>query len=274
MSKKALVVDNDFFFVEFMTELLEKREYEIIKAYDGKEAITKLEEGPVDFLFLDIIMPKIDGKQVIEYTRKKFSETPFPIIAMSGAFVEQREDIDNIGADYYIAKGPMEEMGVKINDFLDRVENQSFAPLPGENILEQANLAPRELTDELMDGLNFKRAIIESVGVGIIVLDKDVRILSANSQSLYMMNKPLEKLLNRHIIELFPKSEKGKLIGSLKKVILNQELRRVTTTLVTDYGEIRTIVSTLRIDDEIAGWIIALEKEAQEEIILDDNSDQ
>jgi len=273
MSKKALVVDNDFFFVEFMTELLEKREYEIIKAYDGKEAIAKLEEGPVDFLFLDIIMPKIDGKQVIEYTRKKFSETPFPIIAMSGAFIEQREGIDNIGADYYIAKGPMEEMGVKINNFLDRLENQSFMPSPGENILEQAELAPRELTDELIDSLNFKKSIIESVGVGIIVVDKDVRILSANSQSLNIMNKPLEKLLNRHITEMFPKSEKAKLIGSLKKVILDQELRRATVTLTTEYGEIRTIVSAFRIDGEIAGWIIALEKEDQD-IDLDDIDEQ
>jgi CheY-like chemotaxis protein len=41
MSKSALVVDNDFFFVEFLTEFLEKRGYEVIKAYDGKEAITK-----------------------------------------------------------------------------------------------------------------------------------------------------------------------------------------------------------------------------------------
>jgi len=41
MSKRALVVDNDFFFVEFLTELLEKRGYEVIKAYDGKEGVAK-----------------------------------------------------------------------------------------------------------------------------------------------------------------------------------------------------------------------------------------
>lgn len=264
MSKKALVVDNDFFFVEFMTELLEKRGYEIVKAYDGKEAILKLEEGPVDYLFLDIIMPKIDGKQVIEYTRNKFSESPFPIIAMSGAFVEQMDGINSIGADYYISKGPMEEMGVKINDFLDRVENQPFPPPTGDNILEQAELAPRELTGELISSLNFEKSIIESVGIGIIVVDKDVRILSANSQSLGIMNKPLEKLLNRHITDIFPKSEKTKLIGSLKKVILDQELRKITLTVGTEYGEIRMIVSAFRINGEIAGWIITLEKKDPE----------
>ena len=41
MSKKALVVDNDFFFVEFLTELLQKRGYNVTSAYDGKEGIEK-----------------------------------------------------------------------------------------------------------------------------------------------------------------------------------------------------------------------------------------
>jgi CheY-like chemotaxis protein len=72
MPKKALVVDNDYFFVEFLTELLEKKGYEIAKAYDGKEGISKLEQGPVDILFVDMIMPKIDGEQLIKLIRKKF----------------------------------------------------------------------------------------------------------------------------------------------------------------------------------------------------------
>ncbi|MCX5882929.1 MAG: response regulator [Deltaproteobacteria bacterium] len=67
MSKKALVVDNDFFFVEFLTEILQKRGYEVFKAYDGKEGITRLNEKPVvDVLFVDLVMPKIDGRQMIQ----------------------------------------------------------------------------------------------------------------------------------------------------------------------------------------------------------------
>ena len=56
MSKRALVVDNDFFFLEFFSELLEKRGYEVIKAQGGKDGISKLGRGPVDFLFLELIM--------------------------------------------------------------------------------------------------------------------------------------------------------------------------------------------------------------------------
>ena len=59
--KKALVVDNDFFFVEFFSELLEKQNYEVYKAYDGKEGITILSEVVPDLLFVDFV----DRKSVV-----------------------------------------------------------------------------------------------------------------------------------------------------------------------------------------------------------------
>ena len=258
MSKKALVVDNDFFFVEFLKELLEKRDFEVMTAYDGKEAIIKLEEGPIDFLFLDIIMPKIDGKQVIEYTNVKFPERRFPIIAMSGSLIEQLDSIKKLGADYYIAKGPMEKMKAEINDFLDKLVNGALMPTPNDNVLEPKGLYPREATEELIELLNYKLAIIENIGVGIIVLDKDAKILSANSMALHMMKKSLKELINHPITDIFPKDEKAKIVRSLKKVILEQGLRKSVIPVTTRSGEIEICVSVLRIDGEIAGWIIAM----------------
>ena len=74
MAKRALVVDNDFFFVVFLSELLEDRGYEVVKAYDGKESISRLEEGPFDLVFVDLIMPKIDGKQFIRFVRGRYAD--------------------------------------------------------------------------------------------------------------------------------------------------------------------------------------------------------
>ena len=71
MQKKALIVDSDFFFVEFLSDLLEKRGYQVIKAYDGKEGIGKLEDFTVDIIFADLVLPKIDGKQLFRFIRKK-----------------------------------------------------------------------------------------------------------------------------------------------------------------------------------------------------------
>jgi len=89
MPRRALIVDDDFFFVEFLGELLGKRGYQVTKAYDGKEGLLKLENGPFDILFTDLIMPKIDGIQFIKIARRKFQNVPLQIIAISGSVVEQ-----------------------------------------------------------------------------------------------------------------------------------------------------------------------------------------
>ena len=118
MQKKALIVDSDFFFVEFLSELLTKRGCLAIKAYDGKEGIGKLEEFTVDILFADLVLPKIDGKQLFRFIRKKYIDRYFPIIALSGIMIENLGSLDEIGADYFIAKGPTDKLKVKLNDFL------------------------------------------------------------------------------------------------------------------------------------------------------------
>lgn len=123
MAKKALVVDNDFFFVEFLTELLERRGYSVVKAYDGEEGISKLDKS-MDILFVDMVMPKLDGKQLISEARSQFPDSPFPIIAVSGIMIEKLGSLDEIGADYFVAKGPMEKMEVHLESLLDKVEKE------------------------------------------------------------------------------------------------------------------------------------------------------
>jgi CheY-like chemotaxis protein len=73
MQKKALVVDNDFFFVEFLSELLSKRGYQVFKAYNGKQGIAELEDKTVDIIFADLILQKVDGRQFFKFVRDKFN---------------------------------------------------------------------------------------------------------------------------------------------------------------------------------------------------------
>ncbi len=90
--------------MEFLSEILEKRHNDVLKAYDGKECIPKLDAiDPVDILFVDLIMPKIDGRKVMEFIRDKFPNDPFPIVAVSGIIIEQRDEIEETGADHYLA---------------------------------------------------------------------------------------------------------------------------------------------------------------------------
>ena len=263
MAKTALVVDNDFFFVAFLSDVLEGRGYEVVKAYDGKESISKLKDGPFDLIFVDLIMPKIDGKEFIRFVRGRYPDAGFPIIIMSATLIEQMDKIEEIGADYYLAKGPMETMAEHFNHLIDNAEKQPFPDQDSEIFFGFERLYPRMITVELIENADFQWAIVESIGMGIIIIDKDAKIISTNSLALEIVGKPLDKVLNQPITRLFPPKDKTKLVESLQKIINNQTLKKLILRMSINAHEARVIVSALRVNSEVAGWVIAMEDSVQ-----------
>ncbi len=257
MQKQALVIDNDFFFVEFLSDILEKKGYVVSKAYDGKGGITRLREASVDLLFVDIIMPKIDGKQVIQFTRKQFAKHRFPIVAISGSMIYGNEDIQKIDADYYIAKGPIETMADHISIFLDKIEKQTLSA--SDEIIETTRLFPRQSAAELIETMEFQEGIFDSIGLGLFVIDRDAQIIRTNDLGLSMINKSMEAILNSHVTTLLPESKKTELITALKSVARNRNRKSVSFEFDTDDLHLRVIISIHRIEQEAIGWIIAME---------------
>ena len=99
---KILVYDDDKEIVEAIEIYLSQEGYEIIKAYDGIEAIDMLKKEKIDLLIIDIMMPHLDG---IRATIKIRENMALPIIILSA----KSEDADkilglNIGADDYMTK--------------------------------------------------------------------------------------------------------------------------------------------------------------------------
>ncbi len=258
MPKTALVVDNDFFFVEFLAELLESREYNVIKAYDGKEGISKIEDKDINLMFVDIIMPKIDGTELIKYAHTKYPENCFTIVAVSGTIIERIDSLIDIGADYYIAKGPMEKMAANIHELLDKIDNNSFE-CQGAKIIESGTLFPRREAVGLLDSIQFYKAIIDSVGFGIINIDSDTRIVGINSYALNMLNKTRFELLNRPVTDIFPHEDRTKFINTIKNFIHNSESNEAIFTTIIDSKKIRFVVTLLTVEKKIIGLILALE---------------
>jgi two-component system chemotaxis response regulator CheY len=65
MGKKVLVVDDDLYIRELYVEVLKNGGYEVASAVDGGDAIQKLKEQSFDLVFLDMLMPKVDGLGVL-----------------------------------------------------------------------------------------------------------------------------------------------------------------------------------------------------------------
>lgn len=99
---KILVCDDDKEIVEAIEIYLTQEGYEVLKAYDGEEAIQTLKKEHIDLLIMDVMMPRLDG---IRATLKIREENSLPIIILSA----KSEDADkilglNIGADDYVTK--------------------------------------------------------------------------------------------------------------------------------------------------------------------------
>ena len=99
---KVLVCDDDKEIVEAIDIYLTQEGYEVLKAYDGIEALKVMEKEKIDLLVIDVMMPKLDG---IRATLKIRENNNVPIIILSA----KSEDADkilglNIGADDYVTK--------------------------------------------------------------------------------------------------------------------------------------------------------------------------
>ena len=259
MSKNALVVDADYFFVEFVSELLEKRGYTVTKAYDGKDGISKLQNNPHDIMFVDLVMPKIDGSQFIDYVRRKYGSNHFPIIALSGVMVEQLGTLKEIGADYYMAKGPIDKLTVKLNQFMAEIETQTeFTPGKME-IIQTGGVYPRRDAMELLQALKFHQAVIENMGVGVVVVDTDARILNVNTVGYEIMDRLPAEVINSPVFDIFQSSVRPKLGDALKQVFQLPERSKISFLADFEERSIRTTVSAIRLSGDKVGWVLVLE---------------
>ena len=262
MSKQALVVDSDYFFVEFVGELLEKRGYAVTKAYDGKDAISKLQGHPYDILFVDLVMPKVDGRRFIHFVRQKYGSNHFPIVAVSGVMIEQLGSLDEIGADYYIAKGPINKLTVQLNAFMAEFETHPDFPPKVMKIMETGGVYPRRDAVELLNALKFHQAVIESLGVGIVVVDTDTRMVNVNPAAFEILDKSATEVLNIPVFDIFPPAAKATLGDALKQTMAMPEKTKIS--FVADFKDrtVRTTVSAIFLSAAEAGWVLVLEDTA------------
>lgn len=114
-----LVVDDDKEIVKAIEIYLKREDYNIIKAYDGNQALDKLKSNDIHLIMLDIMMPNKDGLETLTEIRKSKA---IPIILLSA----KSEDYDKIsglelGADDYITKpfNPL-ELVARVNSNIRR----------------------------------------------------------------------------------------------------------------------------------------------------------
>ena len=100
--KKILVVDDEKPISDIVKFNLTKEGYEVFTAYDGEEALEKVEEVNPDLILLDLMLPKKDGLEVAREVRKTH-ETPIIMVTAKDSEIDKVLGLE-LGADDYVTK--------------------------------------------------------------------------------------------------------------------------------------------------------------------------
>lgn len=128
-----LVTDDDHEIVDLIGLCLENEGFQVRKAYDGQSCLASLEEGGIDLVTLDVMMPGIDGVEVCRRIRERWN---LPVIIVSAK--DQPMDavlLLSTGADDYIVKPfhPV-ELAARVKAQLRRYTSLSGAARQGGQI--------------------------------------------------------------------------------------------------------------------------------------------
>lgn len=119
---KILVVDDEIKIVEVVKAYLEKDNYEVFIATDGKSALKSYDDNKQDLIILDLMLPDITGEEVCKILREK-SDVP---IIMLTAKVDEENILNgfNIGTDDYVIKPfSPKQLIARVNAIIKRVKN-------------------------------------------------------------------------------------------------------------------------------------------------------
>lgn len=188
---KILVCDDDREIVDAIEIYLQQEGYEILKAYDGEQALSIMKSEQIDLMIIDVMMPKIDGIRATFEVRK---ESSVPIIILSA----KAQDTDkilglNVGADDYMTKpfNPL-ELVARVKSQLRRYTTLSNHAQQSDNIVEIGGLC---INDDL------KKVTVDGEEVRLTPIEYNILLLlMKNKGKVFSIDQIYENIWNEEAI--------------------------------------------------------------------------
>lgn len=119
---RILVVEDEKKVASFLKKGLEEEYYAVDCAYDGEEALYMVEANEYDLMILDIMLPKIDGLEVLKGVRDKGSPLPVLMLTAKDSVEDVVKGLDTGGDDYLTKPFAFAELLARVRALLRRKE--------------------------------------------------------------------------------------------------------------------------------------------------------
>jgi CheY-like chemotaxis protein len=178
----VLVVDDDFQLCELLGDLLESDGLEVLRAWDGEEALRLVETTTPDLVLLDIRMPRLDGIQTCAALRMRPETADIPILMLTA-------DVDEESIGQAFAAGATDYMAKPPSPLALRFRAAGLINA------HRRNRQLRETETRL-------QSVIRHASDAILTLDQTLTVVSANPSAANLFAAAAENLLGRPIGEL------------------------------------------------------------------------
>lgn len=257
MQKKILVVDNNPVIVTLMENFLLAQGHEVRSASCGLEGLGVLSTYTPDIMFVDLIMPNIDGRKFCEVVRNNPSFDHIVIVILSGVAAEEDIRVSEFGADYCIAKGPFAKISPYILDTLERTrptQNDPSEKDPG--IMGLEHIYRREVTNELLVSQGHLLLILENMSEAVVEFNEDNKIVDANLAALSLIHKKKEEILSGDFLDIFNEIDRESIKGIISKAKQDVKIKKLENYIKVNNHHI--FLSILPVLDEYRTFFIAV----------------
>ena len=123
---KILIVEDDKFLRDLLSRKLEEEKFDITTAVDGEEGIKKIQEEKPDLVLLDLILPGINGFDVLKRMKEDPATADILVIVLSN--LGQKEDVDRaitLGANDFLVKAhfTLDEITQRVRKYIPEESN-------------------------------------------------------------------------------------------------------------------------------------------------------
>lgn len=173
MSKTILVVDDEKEIAELLEIHLISNDFKVIKAHNGRDALSKLKDNKIDLVLLDVMMPGIDGIEVCKKIRE-FSNVPVIMVTAKASDADMVRGL-GIGADDYVSKP------INVLNLIARIKAQ---------LRRYTELNPNKSGDDELQGpdeIVVRNLFINRVNHEVIIDGEKMKVSPTEFNILYLL---------------------------------------------------------------------------------------